>query len=246
MKSQIRKTVSLISGFSKLDKNKIKIHLIKLFPYLKKDGFVIVGGLAIRYHILSHDLSYPKREFNDLDIIVKNPRVISPKIAKDFLIYHYHPDNFYLALVDPETKTKVDIFDFYPAPKKTVKVIFNKEKINIVSIEDQLVKTVLDINRISQKAKVDPKQFFDTKLLLKIADLKKTDELWRKNKFKSLPKSLEDAIKRAQDLTKQHPEWLKEKPFRKPKPYNCLNCKSIDGFKIIPIEKVYRILGYVE
>lgn len=238
--------INLTSGFSKKDQKKIKVHLRKLFPYFKKDKCVIVGGLAIRYHALSNGLPYPKREFNDLDIIVKDPEVVSPQIEKDFLVYHYHPKDFFLALVDPETKTKVDIFNYYPAPKKTVQVNFGDEKINLVSIEDQLIKSVLDINRISKKAKVDPKQFFDTKLLLKIADLKKSDELWRKNKFKGLSKSLEDAIKRAQDLAKKHPEWIKEKPFERPKPYNCLNCKSIDGFKIIPMEKVYRILGYVE
>lgn len=57
--------VHLISGFSNPDQKKIKVHLKKLLPYLKKDEFVIVGGLAIRYHVLSNGLPYPKREFND-------------------------------------------------------------------------------------------------------------------------------------------------------------------------------------
>ncbi len=238
--------MSLTSGFSKLDQKKIKIHLNKLFPYLKKDGFVIVGGLAIRFHALSNGLAYPKREFNDLDIIVKNPNVISRKIAKEFLVYHYHPKDFFLALVDPVSKTKVDFFNFYPEPSKIIKVDFEGEKINIISIEDQLVKTVLDINRISEKAKVDPKQFFDTKLLLKIADLKKADNSWRKNKFRNLPESLDGAIKRAQTIAKKHPHWLKKMPFRKPGPYRCTKCKSTDGFSIVSMEKIFKILGYVE
>lgn len=246
MKKQQEKSINIISGFSKKDQKKIKLHLRKLLPYLKKNQFVIVGGLAIRYHALANGLDYPKRGFNDLDIIVKNPSVVSKKVGKDFLIYHYHPKDFFLALVDPVTKTKVDVFSFYPVPGETVQVNSGDEKINIVSVEDQMVKTVLDINRISSNAKVDPKQFSDAKLLLKIADLKKSDELWRKNKFKGLPKSLEDAIKRAQDLAKKHPEWIREKPFRKLKSYKCLNCKSADVFNIVPMEKVYRILGYVE
>lgn len=242
----VKNSVTLTSGFAKSEQKKIKLHLKKLFPYLKKDGFVIVGGLAIRFHALSNNLSYPKREFNDLDIIVKNPGVVSTKISKEFLVYHYHPDDFYLALVDPETKTKVDIFNFYPAPKETIKVIFNEEKINIVSVEDQLAKTVLDINRISKKTKVDPKQFFDTKLLLEIVDMRKADKLWKKNNFQNLPKTLNGAISRAKDLSKKHPGWLKMKPFMKTRPYKCLKCKSSNRFNIVPMEKIYNILGYVE
>ncbi len=242
----LKNSVDLTSGFSKPDQKKIKIHLKKLFPYLKKDGFVIVGGLAIRYLCLSHGLPYLKREFNDLDIIVKNPKVISKKIAEDFLIYHYHPDDFFLALVEPETKTKVDIFDFYPRPNKTVGTNLNGEEVNIVSVEDQLVKTVLDINRISEKKKVDPKQFKDTELLLRIADLKVADKLWKRNKFTRLPRKLEDAILRAQTISKKYPNWLKKKPFRKPRPYRCLKCKSTGGFKIMPMKEIFQIMGYVE
>lgn len=162
------------------------------------------------------------------------------------MIYHYHPDDFFLALVEPITKTKVDIFNFYPKPSEIVKVDFEGEKINIVSIEDQLVKTVLDINRISKNKKVDPKQFSDINLLLKIANRKKAEKLWIENNFENLPNSLEDSIKRAQMLSKKHPEWLKSKPFRRLKPYKCLKCKSTRAFKIEPMENIYRILKVVE
>lgn len=143
----------LIIGFSGEEKERITTHLERLFPYLKPNGFVIVGGLAIRYHLLSHGIPYPPRPFNDLDIIVRDSNVVSPSVSNDFLVYHYHPKDYFLALVDPISRTKVDIFSYNPKPQETVKVPFENREVDIRSIEDQLVKTILDMQRISSKAK---------------------------------------------------------------------------------------------
>ncbi len=240
------KDKDLTVGFTKAETKKITTHLNKLLPYLKPGSFVIVGGLAIRYHLITHGISYPQRPFNDLDIIVKNKNVVSPEVAKDFLVYHYHPENFFLALVDPESKTKVDIFNFEPKPSSILSVAFGDTYVDIVSIEDQLVKTVLDLQRISPKAKVDPKQFLDTNLLMQIADLSKADRGWRAKKFKDYPKTIIQAVQNAQSIAKKHPEWIKQSPFKKSKPYHCPFCKSEDGFKVEPMVKIYKLLGYVE
>lgn len=236
----------LVIGFSGEEKERITTHLGKLFPHLKPNGFVIVGGLAIRYHLLSSNIPYPQRPFNDVDIIVKNPKVVSPSVSKDFFIYHYHPKDYFLALIDPISRTKVDIFSYYPAPKETVRVLFEDKEVDIVSIEDQLVKTVLDIQRISPKAKVDLKQFSDTKLLMQITDMRKADKIWRFHNSTQYPKSITQAIEKAEKIVEEHPEWLQEKPFRKQKPYVCPNCYGADGFDISPMEEVYEVLGYVE
>lgn len=233
-------------GFSGKEKERIVTHLHRLLPYLKPDKFVIVGGLAIRYHLLSHGIDYPHRPFNDLDIIVKDRSVVSPSVASDFLVCHYHPQDNYLALVDPVSKTKVDVFSYCPAPQRTFKVDFNGRKIDIVSVEDQLVKSVLDVQRISAEAKVDPKQFSDMRLLMQIADMEKTNKIWRLNDFDKWPKSIKEAINRVEAIAREHPEWLQEKPFRRPQPYICPNCQSKDGFEIVPMEEVYQVLGYIE
>lgn len=232
----------LLIGFSGEEKERIKTHLQKLLPYLRKGGFTIVGGLAIRYHLASKGIPYPQRPFNDLDIIIENSGVVSPAVAKDFLIYHYHPDDFYIALVEPITKTKVDVFKALPAPHKTIPVNFGEETLRVVSIEDQLVKTVFDIQRISEEKKVDPKQFSDTRLLMQIADLKLANQFWRENQFGDLM----EAVNRAESIAKSHPDWLQEKPFTKPNPYVCPNCQSTNDFKVTPMEQVYKVLGYVE
>lgn len=240
------KAYPLIVGFSKSESERIITHFNKLLAYLSPDNFVVVGGLAIRYHLISRGLSYPQRPFNDLDIIVKSSSIFSPSVSKDFLIYHYHPDHDFLALVDPVSRTKVDIFRYDSAPKKVVQVAFANKNINVVSAEDQLARTVSEIQRISSEAHVDPKQFLDTKLLFKIADLRKADRIWQSYKFNKYPQSLKKAIERAELIAEKHPEWITEYPFRKPKPFKCPDCKDMNGFQVAPMEEIYKILKYIE
>lgn len=239
----------LVVGFTKTDKIRISTHLEKLLPYLSSHQFALVGGIAIRYHLTQRGIDYPIRPFNDLDMIARNAFVVSPSVTKDFLVYHYHPqirDSFYIVLVDPQSKTKIDIFNYDPAPEKLIPVPFKGQQVEIVSIEDQLVKTALDIRRISNEAKVDPKQFIDVELLMKIANLNEAEEIWKNKYFARFQGSLSETIKQAQHIARERPDWLREKPFRKPKPYVCQNCHGTDDFPITPMEDIYNVLGYVE
>lgn len=239
----------LVKGFKTVDSKRIKSHLGKLLPYIDTNKMVIVGGLAIRYLIAQAGIKYPARGFNDLDLMVKTVGAISPKVAKDFLIYHFHyskKDSFFIALVDPVLKIKVDIFDWRPPLEEYTIVKFGNYKLKMRSIEDQLVKTVSDLQRISSEKRVDPKQFLDATLLMKIANTKFADIIWGKRNFSNYPNSIMSAFDRARDIAKLHPEWVKENPFKKPKPYQCPDCKSTKEFKITPMRQIYEILGYTE
>lgn len=238
----------LIKGFSEDESKRVEKHLSKLLPHLTPNQFVIVGGLAIRYHLQQAGVAYPPRPFNDLDIIAENINVVHPDIVKDFLIYHFHQkdDLFYFALVDEETKTKVDIFGYEKPPDKVIEIPFNNELVKVISIEDQLAETVYDIQRIAEKAKVDPKQFLDAKLLSQIADMNRADELWKKRRNPEHPESISDAIKSAEAIKKEHPEWVKKSPFKKQNPYNCLECVKSEEFPLDSMDKIYKVLGYIE
>ena len=63
--------IPLVVGFTKSDEIRVDTLLQKLIPHLKKDQFAIVGGLAIRHHLICAGIKYPKRPLNDLDIIAK-------------------------------------------------------------------------------------------------------------------------------------------------------------------------------
>ncbi len=240
---------NLVVGFSKEDARKVRIHLERLLPYLVPDEFVFVGGIAIRYHLNKAGISYPPRPFNDLDIIVKSSETLLPSVKTDFLIYHYHPNKngwFFVALVDPVSKTKVDIFPYDPAPEETIQVNFGGYQVRLVSSEDQLIKTALDIRRVSPKIKVDPKQFSDADYLLKIVDLNKAEKIWRRKFYALYGTTLSETIQTAKNIALLHPEWIKEKPFRKPNPYVCKDCESTPDFPLTPMEEVYKVLGYIE
>src|SRR5260370_15185303 len=103
------KELSLISGFSKSDSKRVDLFLQKLTPHLEEGEYMIVGGLAIRYQLGKHNVEYPIRDFNDLDVEAFSINVVKPSVQNEFLIYHYHPsDQFFIALIDPVTGIKVD------------------------------------------------------------------------------------------------------------------------------------------
>lgn len=238
----------LIVGLPPENRDKVTIHLKRLLPNLKEGEFIFVGGLAIRHHLIHRGINYPDRGFNDIDIVTKSEDVVTPNVVKDFLVYHHHNQGheWYFALVDPLSKTKVDIFDNNFYPERTVEASFEGEVVKIQSIEDQLIKTVFDIQRISESAKVDPKQFLDTRLLMQIADMKLAEKLWRKKAFEKYPDNLYDSIVWAEDTAQEHPEWVQVSPFKKPAPYKCMDCISTPELPLTPMEEIYKVLGMVE
>lgn len=223
----------LILGFSKKDNQKVKAVLKKLLKHLNLKNVTLVGGLAIRHQILKEGHFYPKRSFNDLDLVVKSPKDVYKSVCSDFLIYHYHPlknSHFYIVLLDPKHKIKIDIFDNSTPPIKPETVVFNNLKLKIRSCEDQLTRTVLDLLKVTKNEEIDPKQFSDAKLLLKIAP----------------SQTLNQQLNQAEEIVKKSPKLLLQKPFHKPKPYKCSACVKVKSFPITPMENIYQILGYVE
>lgn len=239
----------LVRGFKMVELKRVETLLEKLLQYIDTDKMAIVGGLAIQYLISRAGIKHTTRRFNDLDIMLKTAGAISPNVVKNFLIYHYHPtkkNSFFIAVVDPVLRIKVDIFDWDPPLEDYIVVKFGNYKLKMRSPEDQLVKTVFDLQRISVEKKVDPKQFLDATLLMKIANLKSADNLWKKRNFSDYPGSIVVAYERANTIAKEHPDWIKEYPFKKPKPFLCPECKNTNKFKIAPMKQIYEILGYVE
>lgn len=245
----MEKELSLTSSFPPDQAQKVDNLLSKLLPHLQQDRFWVVGGLAIRFHLATHNIDYPVKEFNDLDLKAEHSSVVLPSVTQDFLIYHYHlqpEDHFYIVLIDPETKIKVDIFDPTIPVLRSTTASFQEHTFKLRSPEDQLTKTVFDINRISRQAKVDPKQFTETKLLSQISDMELADQLWKQRHFKEYSPSIQEAIDRAETIAKGHPDWIKQHPFKRPQPYDCPDCISTPNFPLTPMPKIYRILGYVE
>ena len=176
-----------------------------------------------------------------------NNHAVSPSVTREFMVYHYHKishSNF-LALVDPETGIKIDIFPKSLPIHDICKIAIGNFLIPISGLEDQLVKTVLDTQRVLSQNPfpVDPKQFSDAKLMLDIANIKLTEKYWSEI---SPSNGLVESFNKAQQYTLKNPQLLKLHPFRHSKPYNCKECVDTPQFPITPMKDIHKVLGFVE
>lgn len=239
----------LLIGFTEEENQIVTKHLNLLLPQLVPEKFIFVGGIAIRHHLAKADIEYKLHPFNDIDILIEDESAILPSVTKDFLIMHHHPAGhpwFFISLIDPVNKVKDHFFDFEMKPEKTEQVSFGKYKLMLVSPEDQLVKLVWDISRISENSKVEPKQITETKLMVKVANFDESSEIWKRKNFKNRPPSLTKALDYAVESSKNHPNWLNKKLYYKPKPFICKDCVKTDNFPVADMNKIYNVVGYGE
>ncbi len=252
---------SSLVGYRLQDSQKLELHLKKLFNHVDLDSFILAGGTAIRYHLVNHDVDYPLRPTNDLDALLTRADALKPSVAEDFKISHYHindasnRDRFYFALVDAETKTKIDLFDadvFTPHP---VTVDFYGTSVQMRSLEDQLVTKIMEMLRVLYDQKVDTEWFEDTQMLIKFANMDKAQKYWEENvakpffvsegryaKYSGPAEAWEAVVAHLQ----KHTELLSERVHRKEKPYVCEGCTISKDFPLTPLEDIYKILGYIE
>ena len=238
----------LIAGYNAPESARIEGHFKRLLPHLESEKFVIVGGLAIQFQLKHRAVNYPKRKFNDLDIVLESADVLLPTITDKMLVSHHHIEGsgHYFALVDPETRTKIDVFnsDFYPYRYDYAN--FNGVQLRVQSLEDQLVKTIYDIQRISSEAKVDPKQFNDAELMMGVADINLANENWQKRQIGQYPTNIMDAWRRAKIIRQQHPDWIVISPFKKDIPGNCPECIDDPKFPLADKSEIFSILEVYE
>jgi hypothetical protein len=238
---------------SDLEKRVLK----KLLPHLDVQKIMLVGGIAMRHHLLSSNINMPKVSGDeDIDIIAKSPSVVKKSITKDFLIWHYHnhpnherlPDDFYFAIVDSKEKCKVDIFDFKPYyPQESVDVKFGGVTLKTRTVEDQLVIGVLELARIMNDATVEPKKTPELIWLLQICDLEKVEKLWRTHPFNKWKTSFIETLNNSINYIASHPQLvLKNVPSKEiaQKKYSkCSVCLDSSDFPLAPLEKVKKALS---
>ena len=242
--------------FAHSERKRMEFFLEKFLRHIKQNKLVICGGLATRYHLITHDTPFPQRSFNDLDLLIESIDDIKSSVISDFMLYHYHPPRrddpvektyFFYAFVDPISHIKADIFPYrWSAPERFVKAEFQDKPIRVVGIEDQLIQCLYDVSRISEKQKVDPKQLHDVHSLLQISDVKLAKHIWKTNNHPLYPKTINEAIKQADLIFVKYKEWWQEKPYQKPKPYTCLHCQNRPDYPITDMRKIYKVLKYVE
>lgn len=218
----------------------------ELLPYLDSENTMLVGGVAIGHHAAVNGTPSAERALNDLDVIARVEASISPAVTERFLVSHHHRDGntFYLQLVEARLKATVDVFGGAEAlwPDDPITVTWRDQSIQICDVESQLAKTVIDISRISEDKKVDPKQFEDATVLERLADTGEAERYWRERRGSEGP-SLAEAFQKAFKIAKEHPDWIKSNPFQKPAGYVCPDCIDTPEFPLTELDEINRVLG---
>ncbi len=147
----------------------------RLLPHLRRDGVAITGGVAMEIGLARSGHSGSRRTIADLDLVAADLDVVSPGVASQFLISHYHvpqPDapKFMVQLVDPIARIRIDIFpdlagSIVDAPTLTI----GEHAVKVLTLASIFDHKVQILSKASATRPVDPKHDRDARLLGAIA-----------------------------------------------------------------------------
>ena len=233
--------------FSKKENEKIQDVLLKLNKHLKKGEYCIVGSIAIRHYLSQSKIKYKKRPLGDIDVVINTDSTVQKSITDDFLIGHYHPQHGFFAIVDPIEQIKVDLFGMkygYQISKILEKDL-NGNRYKIVSLEDQLTKSMLDLKNIRDKSNVvDSNLLAEVKAMLKIANLIECEKYWIKNNLNDkFGSTLQETFKQVYEETLEDNSLLGIKP-KPPKDIEiCESCTVTKDFPLVSPKELYQMIA---
>jgi hypothetical protein len=197
----------------------------RLLPHLRLEGVAITGGVAMEIGLARSGRPGSRRTIADLDLLAADLDVVSPGVASQFLISHYHvpqPDapKFMVQLVDPIARLRIDIFPDLAgsiADAQTVTIGEHAMKVlTLASIFDHKVQT---ISKASAIRPVDPKHDRDARLLGAIA---------------------------SSDVPPVPPGALIADEYGTDADVSCRRCEQSrsESFPLAPKQKIFEILGW--
>lgn len=203
----------LLSGYQGIDKDQLIAALRRLLPYLDLNNIYFCGGIAIRYHLANNQKPISQRPTKDLDLCAITLDAVLPKVKGKFEVVDLQHlcggYSFFLKLLDLEQDFIIDVFDNSFPARDPIKVQFENWMVNMRNAEDQLVKTVFDLQEVLKDGKIDttPKQFEDARALWEIVDRQKAQKYWSESVqenplFHGMPENLEEAMIKAENHVK--------------------------------------------
>lgn len=242
------KEADLLSGLGEEDRRRAEVHLTRLVPHLKPGKFAVVGGLAVNFLAALKGVPFHREVFNDLDLVITEAGAVLPTVVNDFMIAHYHFDENdknleYFALVDRKSRTKSDIFPNSPQRKSFLQAKVGSFSINVSTAEDQLVKTVWDLQSSSEKFPTDAKFYVHLRVLRELADFGEASRIWEEVAKREFPRTLQEAIDDAEIKAKEHPDWIRDRSFKKPRFYKCNECVVTVDYPLTPLDEIYKVVS---
>jgi hypothetical protein len=89
--------------------------LTRFLRHVNRAEMALTGGVAIDLHLYAAGLPATRDGIADLDFVAGNVTAVSPGVAQDFLISHYHLPQpgcpkFMVQVVDPMSRIRIDVF----------------------------------------------------------------------------------------------------------------------------------------
>ena len=143
----------------------------RLLPHLRRDGVAITGGVAMEIGLARAGHPGSRRTIADLDLVAADLDVVSPGVASQFLISHYHvpqPDapKFLVQLVDPMARIRIDIFpDLAGSIPNAQTVTIGEHAVKVLTLESIFDHKVQTISNANAARPIDPKHDRDARLL---------------------------------------------------------------------------------
>ena len=243
----------LIAPLTSEDATRVEQTYRTLFTHLDPAHVTLVGNPVITYHVHKRGGAVVPRDLDDLDIILSELAHLPPSISEDFLISHFHnhPNNpahrnrFYVVLVNPDTKIKIDVFDRLPYTVDEADTItFGELTLQMRNLEDQLVTSVLEASRILTGLKQENKKMTDIDAMNAVADHDRAERLWHKKEINEHERTLQETLTLTKIHTTAHPDLLYNKDRSTMKPYDCEVCTTHPDFPITPMDEIYNILEW--
>ncbi|MEK7595130.1 MAG: hypothetical protein AAB443_00860 [Patescibacteria group bacterium] len=153
---------------------------------------------------------------------------------------------FFETILYLDTKIKIDIFSHKPyIPFDPINIDFEGYKLKLRNQEDQLATQIIESSGVFTGSKISPKWLENIEGLLKISDMKLVEKYYRGKGNNPHRESATELYEKIKLYLKDHTEQLIDKPTRR-EAYKCESRQDLNGFKVEPMEKIYKLLGYAE
>jgi len=214
---------------------------------------LIVGSIALRYHLNRHGCAPLHRPLHDLDLAVSDVESLPPVEGEALLVSHYHPDSatsgtgrLLLQLVDPETALRIDIFHALPGAFHRASPLGHcSPHIFVACIEDVLVRSILVLGAQIESGSVEFKHVETIQRLSDIVKMEKADQLWATIDQGVWPGSIREAIEHAGSVLQDHPSLYGVLQYGRLDDPPCDQCLWTDRYPLAEKHRIFEILGYI-
>jgi hypothetical protein len=219
-------------------------------PYV--DGLPLVtGSFAVEWNIRERGGRVRPRQLNDIDLVVVEASEIEPDISHKFLIHHFHPTrekgNVLMQLVEPRTRTRVDIFTARSASvvERASRTRYKETELAVVSAEDLAARLLAIIVIVLDGRTVDPKYVDSFSRSFEVADRDAASKLWQEYRWGNYTDEFLPTADEVVKLIRRRQDLLKTVEYSHDVDAKCQWCVEADEFPLADRREVFRLLGYV-